>query len=90
MARRPRPGPFVHIDSGPQVLHVRLDEVGQTPSRASTRAGLDWAAYAVSGVVPLGLPIGALNVGRLAHRILRFEGRTQGTPDHRQRASQPG
>ena len=37
----------------------------------------------------LGLRVRALYISRLAHRIVSFQRRTQGTTDHRQRASQP-
>jgi hypothetical protein len=37
----------------------------------------------------LGLLVGASHVGRFAHRIFGFEGRTQSPSYHRQRASQP-
>jgi hypothetical protein len=33
--------------------------------------------------------VGMLNIGRCPHRLIRFQRRTQGASDHRQRGSQP-
>ena len=44
---------------------------------------------APSRTLDFGVRFGVPSIGRFAHRIIRFQRRTQGAPNHRQRASQP-